>query len=613
MYFYRVIRASLAVGCAALASLWTSSALAQNQTFVLDRLLPPGAPDDGIVLPRAVTQPDTIIFAQLGYGIQVNPLRTRTVVNSTDDKPIINAQSSFIRQQMSWYPTIGAEFFNRVIFSVSFPFYYTDGANPPYNLGKVSSGQNATFVQANKMGMGDTNIDLRGVIWRTPNERFAIGASLGMIAPTGNQTDGFAGDGITNWKMGIMAEYDFKYFVLGGSTGLQLGRGKHTINAPESNSGLGVGDEWRWAIGAFVPFKGGKFRVGLNVMGQIGIQSDNSCIGGTGVATSCLGDTFNTKRNFPWEISAEGRMKLGPKERFWVGVSIGSAFGIQSYGAPDFRGVVVGGFYFPILESSGSSPDAKLAMRERWKSERGLDSDKDGIPDDIDACPADPEDHLGNDPNDGCPIPPDRDNDGIPDMYDKCPDTPEDKDGIQDGDGCPEDDGDQDGVADAVDACPKEPGKPSPDPKVNGCPSFIKLDEETGVIRILQQVHFQTGSANILPDSFPMLEEIVKLLKANLQIKRMSIEGHTDNVGAEQMNLTLSRDRAASVMKWIVDHGVDQARLESHGYGMTKPLPCPDGSPPNCNSNATDAGRAKNRRVEFKILQQDDPNKYQKK
>jgi outer membrane protein OmpA-like peptidoglycan-associated protein len=250
-------------------------------------------------------------------------------------------------------------------------------------------------------------------------------------------------------------------------------------------------------------------------------------------------------------------------------------------------------------------------MREKWRSERGLDSDKDGIPDDIDACPADPEDHLGNDPNDGCPLPPDKDGDGIPDMYDKCPDVPEDKDGIQDGDGCPEDDGDQDGVPDTVDACPREPGKPSADPKANGCPTFIKY--EGAIIRILQQVHFQTGSAKILPDSFPMLEEIAKLLKANPQIKRMSIEGHTDNVGAAGMNLQLSTDRAASVLQWLVEHGIDKGRMESHGYGLTRPLPCPDGSPPNCDSNATDAGRAKNRRVEFKILQQDDPNQYQKK
>ena len=152
-------------------------------------------------------------------------------------------------------------------------------------------------------------------------------------------------------------------------------------------------------------------------------------------------------------------------------------------------------------------------------------------------------------------MPPDRDGDGIPDQFDKCPDVPEDKDGIDDGDGCPEDDADSDGIPDAQDACPKEPGQKSTDPKKNGCPTFIKV--EGNVVRILQQVHFATGSAVILPESFPMLQEITNLLKANKGIKRMSIEGHTDNRGAAELNKKLSADRAASVMNWLVQHGVE--------------------------------------------------------
>jgi outer membrane protein OmpA-like peptidoglycan-associated protein len=197
-------------------------------------------------------------------------------------------------------------------------------------------------------------------------------------------------------------------------------------------------------------------------------------------------------------------------------------------------------------------------------------------------------------------MPPDRDNDGIPDQYDKCPDVPEDKDGIDDGDGCPEDDADNDGIADAVDACPKEPGSKNTDPKKNGCPSFIKV--EGNVVRILQQVHFAYGSATILPESFPMLQEITNLLKANKDIKRMSVEGHTDNRGAADLNKKLSGDRANSVMNWLVQHGIEPGRLEAHGYGMEKPI----------EDNGTDDGRAKNRRVEFKIVSEDDANKPKK-
>jgi outer membrane protein OmpA-like peptidoglycan-associated protein len=197
-------------------------------------------------------------------------------------------------------------------------------------------------------------------------------------------------------------------------------------------------------------------------------------------------------------------------------------------------------------------------------------------------------------------MPPDRDGDGIPDQYDKCPDQPEDKDGIDDGDGCPEDDYDKDGVPDATDACPKEPGQPAPDPKRNGCPQFIKM--ENGRVDILQQVHFQSGSSNILPDSFPMLQEIANLLKANQNIKRMAIEGHTDDRGDDQMNQRLSQGRAESVMRWLTQHGVDAQRLEAHGYGESKPIA----------DNKTDKGRAANRRVEFKILDEEDTNKVKK-
>jgi outer membrane protein OmpA-like peptidoglycan-associated protein len=93
-----------------------------------------------------------------------------------------------------------------------------------------------------------------------------------------------------------------------------------------------------------------------------------------------------------------------------------------------------------------------------------------------------------------------------------------------------------------------------------------------------------------------MLLEIANLLKANTAIHRMSIEGHTDDRGADDMNLKLSQGRAASVVAWLVQHGIDGNRLESHGYGKTRPIA----------DNATDAGRLTNRRVEFKILQEGD-------
>jgi len=115
------------------------------------------------------------------------------------------------------------------------------------------------------------------------------------------------------------------------------------------------------------------------------------------------------------------------------------------------------------------------------------DRDGDGIPDDLDKCPDDPEDHDGFQDDDGCPDP-DNDNDGIPDKDDRCPNEPEDRDGDQDEDGCPEGntgDRDGDGIPDNVDKCPDQPedkdgfqdqdGCPDPDNDMDGIPD--KMDQ----------------------------------------------------------------------------------------------------------------------------------------
>jgi len=101
-------------------------------------------------------------------------------------------------------------------------------------------------------------------------------------------------------------------------------------------------------------------------------------------------------------------------------------------------------------------------------------------------------------------------------------------------------------------------------------------------------IHFETGKANILPDSENILGEIVKMLQQNPDVK-LSVEGHTDNVGSAASNQALSEKRAQAVVLWLTAHGVDAARLKAKGWGQTKPVA----------DNATEDGRAKNRRVEL--------------
>ncbi len=179
----------------------------------------------------------------------------------------------------------------------------------------------------------------------------------------------------------------------------------------------------------------------------------------------------------------------------------------------------------------------------------------------------------------------DRDGDGIPDDEDQCPDEP----GPAELDGCPDDDGD--GIPNREDKCPNQPGPAEHD----GCP-LAEGDPliEIGSRRILlnDSIHFDTGKDTIKSESFPLLDEVARLLQDHTEMKRVRVEGHTDNVGNAGYNKDLSARRAVSVVRYLIGKGVGPSRLIPAGYGFEQPIA----------SNATALGRAKNRRVVFTIL-----------
>jgi outer membrane protein OmpA-like peptidoglycan-associated protein len=113
-----------------------------------------------------------------------------------------------------------------------------------------------------------------------------------------------------------------------------------------------------------------------------------------------------------------------------------------------------------------------------------------------------------------------------------------------------------------------------------------------GQIRIQRPVFFATNRDRILPRSYPVLFAVAEAMRATAAIERVSIEGHTDDVGDDARNLALSQRRADSVMRFLVDHGIGAERLEAHGYGEARPIA----------DNHRAAGRALNRRVEFHIV-----------
>jgi OmpA-OmpF porin, OOP family len=105
---------------------------------------------------------------------------------------------------------------------------------------------------------------------------------------------------------------------------------------------------------------------------------------------------------------------------------------------------------------------------------------------------------------------------------------------------------------------------------------------------IVNGINFDTGKATIKPESEPVLAEIIKLLNSQPDWK-MRVEGHTDNVGAKAANMTLSQQRAAAVVAWLMAHNIPAARLTSQGFGDMEPIA----------DNSTEEGRTQNRRVEL--------------
>lgn len=226
-----------------------------------------------------------------------------------------------------------------------------------------------------------------------------------------------------------------------------------------------------------------------------------------------------------------------------------------------------------------------------------LDNDNDGIPDRLDKCPDDPEDIDNFEDEDGCPDL-DNDQDGIPDNLDKCPQVPEDKDMFEDEDGCPDYDNDRDGIPDTTDACINEPEVFNGYNDSDGCPDTLvkPTAKETKVLNTkLRAINFKTASAELVAASHTALDFVAEFLKQYPHL-RYEIQGHTDSQGSDDYNLLLSAARSGTVRTYLLSRGTPDEALIAIGYGEALPIA----------DNTTAAGRALNRRVEFKIIETND-------
>ena len=144
--------------------------------------------------------------------------------------------------------------------------------------------------------------------------------------------------------------------------------------------------------------------------------------------------------------------------------------------------------------------------------------------------------------------------------------------------------------ATALTVAGEAPAPPEPEPE----PKRVELRDNKIIIN--EKVQFEFNKARILPESDSLLAEVAQVIKDNPQIKKLLVEGHASSEGADDYNLKLSQKRAQAVREHLIQKGgISEDMLASEGFGETRPIA----------DNETDAGREKNRRVEFTITEQE--------
>ncbi|MBT9557017.1 MAG: OmpA family protein [Myxococcales bacterium] len=445
-----------------------------------------------------------------------------------------------------------------------------------------------------RLGLG---FDVKAMLEKSAQEKwngFGFGFRVNVWLPTGDTTS-FNGEGAVRVEPEVSLDY-----ALPGDWKIAANLGYHI--RPRSQVFNVVNDDL--------------FRYGIGARGNIGVK-------GLDALVALSGGVQIAKQRDPLDPSQEVRdgsynplevlVGLGYNIAGFHLVAAGGPGIKEAIGTPDFRVMLQAGYVadgrkdtdgdglFDHVDQCVNEPEDK----DKFEDSDGcpdLDDDKDGILDVADQCRLEPEDKDKFEDENGCPDP-DNDKDGIPDVKDECPNDAEDKDGFEDENGCPDPDNDQDGILDVSDKCPMEPedkdqfededGCPEPGPCEKGADGQCLAEEKDGVIEIYERVEFESNKAVIRPVSFPVLDAVITILKKHDRIKKVEVQGHTDNDGPTKRNQTLSEKRALAVVTYLVEKGgIDAARLTHVGHGESKPI----------DTNKTRAGKQKNRRVQFVIL-----------
>ena len=579
-----------------------------NRGFELNRYQPTAAGEWSF----AVDHPWYSSTRYFAAGVTLNYAHQPLVTGTQDANGVFSQTQSLIDHHFIAHVDLAGSFLDRVLITASLPIVLASSGDPQFASGA---------------SVGDPRIGAKVRLYGQPYQSpFSLSAGLDLWVPLRAMTDRVtptSSDQSVRVLPKLMAGGVWRKLLWSGTLGF-LYRPEALTDAPAGfASSVGrAASELQLGLAAAYFDQERRFAVGPEFV----------------LSTAALGADSFSRFGTSLEMLVAGHYNIA--NLIQTGLALGAGF-VRQPGTPDFR-MLFRLAYAPmvdrkhdrdgdgILDAEDACPDEK-GIRTGDPATHGCpppsDRDQDGVPDYADLCP---DLHKGPNPDPqrlGCPLPPpehDRDGDGILDRDDLCPDVhmgevpdptrlgcpaPDaDMDGVQDPKdicpmepagyypdpqrlGCPLPDRDKDTVPDKFDACPDKPGAPHPDPKKNGCPGLLEV--RGGQIVILAPVYFATDKDVILEQSFPVLQAVASALQAAPGIRLIRIVGHTDSQGARLYNIDLSQRRARSVQTWLLQHGIDESRLAAEGYGPDRPIA----------TNKTIPGRAKNRRVEFHIVE----------
>ncbi|MEM7135016.1 MAG: OmpA family protein [Myxococcota bacterium] len=553
---------------------------AQEAQFDLNQFRPSELTTDGF----AVSTADAQGHKRFGFQIYIDYADDELVFEGAPGTPQAGTQFRVVSRDLTGHFTWSLGLWDRLVIFMDLPFsFIVDDRLSEDELTFLDSiGQSGLVPRG--QGLGDVYLGARGNLYGTRDDVFQIALQATLTANTAGAADrqqNYLGEGRTSPYIGGWFEA-FMTFNIGDHVRIPLNIGYKT-NFTQDIITLRLGNQLTWGGGLQALALNDQLMLTVEAFGRTAAQSSTG---------------FGGREETPVEVL--GGVKYFNKTGFTVGLA-GTAGVTPGYGAPDWRLIGMIGF----------------TMRE--KAFVAVDTDGDGIADDLDQCPADPEDLDGFQDQDGCPDF-DNDGDGILDVDDGCMMDAEDIDGFEDQDGCPDPDNDGDGILDVDDMCPDEPGKPEnngcpeadrdgdgvPD-RVDNCPDEPGTIENQGCqdaqlvvigdgqLEILEKVYFKTGSAKLQKRSFALLDNVAAVINAHPEYPIVRVEGHSDSTGSLKFNMRLSQKRAETVVRYLVGRGgVDKQRLIAEGFGPTRPI-LPDAKTPS--------DLAQNRRVEFHMAE----------